>query len=123
MRLCSHRVASLLAYTIVVFLLVFSFNAYACLLPVIGATAAAMDSSCSTSDTPPVNQFCESFKTLGVQSADKLHQNSDCHTICQEETSSLARRIIHKSSRSRLVDHPTVGLPEDLLLKISVLRI
>jgi hypothetical protein len=100
-----------------------SFNAYACLLPVNGATAAAMGNGCSTPDEQPVYQFCDAFKTLGVQSADKLHLSSDCQTICSEDTASLALLVILTSHSSRLSDHPTVGPPQDLLLKISVLRI
>lgn len=103
--------------------LVLSFNAYACLLPVNGVTAGAMGDGCSTPDEQPVSQFCDAFKTLGVQSADKLHLNSDCQTICSQDTASLALLAILVSDRSRLSDHPTVGPPQDLLLKISVLRI
>jgi hypothetical protein len=100
-----------------------SFNAYACFLPVNGVPAAGMGNGCSTPDEQPVYQFCDAFKTLGVQSADKLHLNSDCQTICSEDTASLALVVILTSHSSRFSDHPTVGPPQDLLLKISVLRI
>ena len=123
MRVHSHRSRSVLACTLVVLFFVLSFNAYACLLPVNGVTAAAMDNGCSTPDEQPVNQFCDAFKTLGVQSADKLPLNSDYLALCPEDTASLALLVIHTSPSSRLSDHPTVGSPQDLLLKISVLRI
>jgi hypothetical protein len=100
-----------------------SFNAYACLLPVNGVTAAAMGNGCSTPDEQPVSQYCDAFKTLGVQSADKLSLNSDCQALCPEDTASLALLVNLTSNSSRLSDHPPVGLPKDLLLKISVLRI
>ena len=100
-----------------------SFNAYACLLPANGIPASAMGTGCSTPDEQPVSQFCDAFKTLGVQSADKLSFNSDCQALCPEDTASLALLVIHTSPSSRLSDHPTVGIPQDLLLKISVLRI
>jgi hypothetical protein len=100
-----------------------SFNAYACLLPVNGATAAAMGNGCSTPDEQPVSQFCDAFKTLGVQSADKLHVDNNCQTICPEDTASLALLVILASDSSRSSDHPAFGPPQDLLLKISVLRI
>jgi len=100
-----------------------SFNAYACLLPVNGVTTAGMGNGCSTPDEQPVYQFCDAFKTLGVQSADKLHLDNDSQTICPEDTASLALLAILTSDSSRLSDHPTVGPPQDLLLKISVLRI
>ena len=123
MRVQSHRSRSVLAGTLVVLFFALSFNAYACLLPVNGVTTGAMGNGCSTPDEQPVYQFCDAFKTLGVQSADKLHLDSDCQTICSEDTASLALLVILTSHSSRLSDHPTVGPPQDLLLKISVLRI
>ena len=123
MRVDSHRSRSVLACTLVVLFFVLSFNAYACLLLVNGATAATMGNGCSAPGEQPVYQFCDAFKTLGVQSADKLHLSSDCQTICSEDTASLALLVILSSHSSRVSDHPSVGPPQDLLLKISVLRI
>ena len=123
MRVHSHRSPSVLACTLVVLFFALSFNAYACLLPVNGVTAAAMGNGCSTPDEQPVSQYCDAFKTLGVQSADKLHLNSDSQTLCPEDTASLALLVILTSPSSRLSNHPIVGPPQDLLLKISVLRI
>jgi hypothetical protein len=123
MRVHSHRSPSVRACTLVVLFFVLSFNAYACLMPVNIATLTAMDNRCSTPDEQPVSQYCEAFKTLGVQSADKFHLNSDCQTICSKDTASLALLDTLTSHSSRLSDHPTVGPPQDLLLKISVLRI
>ena len=123
MRVHSHRSRSVLACTLVVLFFALSFNAYACFLPVNGVPTAAMGNGCSTPDEQPVYQFCDAFKTLGVQSADKLHLNSDCQTICSQDTASLALLVIHTSPSSHLSDHPTVAPPQDLLLKISVLRI
>lgn len=69
MRLGSHHSRSFLAATIVVFLLVFSFNAYACLLPLSGTTDASMANGCSTPMEQPARQLCDAFKTLGVESS------------------------------------------------------
>ena len=123
MQVYSHRFRSVLACTLVVLFLALSFNAYACLLPVNGVTPAAMANGCATPDEQPVSQYCDAFKTLGVQSADKLSLNSECQALCPEDTASLALLVIHTSPSSRLSDHPTGGLPKDLLLKISVLRL
>src|SRR5512140_3184473 len=120
MRIRSHRAFSVLAGTLIVLFFALSFNAYACLLPVNGTTATSMENGCSTPDEQPVPQFCDTFKTLGVQSADKLHLNSDYQTICSEDTASLALLAVLASDSSRLSDHPIVGPPQDLLLKISV---
>src|SRR5437016_2110288 len=119
----SHRSPSGLAGILFVLVIALSFNAYACLLPVNGVTAAGMGNGCSTPDEQPVNQYCAAFKTLDVQSADTRHLNRDSQTICSEDTVSSAHLVILTSPSSRLSDHPTVGPPQDLLLKISVLRI
>jgi hypothetical protein len=123
MRVHSHRSPSGLAGILFVLFIALSFNAYACLLPVNDVTAAAMGNGCSTPDEQPVNQYCAAFKTLDVQSADTRHLNSDCQTICSEDTASLALLVIHPSPSSRLSDHSIVGPPQDILLKISLLRI
>lgn len=123
MRVYSHRFHSVLACTLIVLFFALSFNAYACLLPVNAITPAAMANGCATPDEQPVSQYCDAFKTLGVQSADKLQLTGDFQTICSEDTASLALRIIHTSHSSRLSNHPSIGSPQDLLLKISVLRI
>ena len=123
MRIHSHRAISVLACTLIVLFFALSFNAYACLLPVNGVPASAMGTGCSTPDEQPVSQYCDAFKTLGVQSADKLPLNSDCQALCPGDTASLAFLGIHTSPSSRLSDHPAVSPPQDLLLKISVLRI
>ena len=68
MRLHSHHSRSFLAVTIVVFLLAFSFNAYACLLPLAGTTDASMANGCSTPVEQPSRQLCDAFKILGVES-------------------------------------------------------
>jgi hypothetical protein len=123
MQVQSHRSPSVLACTLVVLFFAVSFNAYACLLPVNGVTVAAMDNGCSTSDEQPAFQFCDAVKTLGVHSANQLSLSSDCHMICSEDTASLALLAKLTSPSSRLSDHPTIGPSQDLLLKISVLRI
>lgn len=76
MRLGSHYFRSFLAATIVLFLLAFSFNAYACLLPLSGTTDASMANGCSTPEEQPVRQLCDAFKTLGVESSP---QSSSLH--------------------------------------------
>ena len=123
MRVHAHRSLSALACTLVVLFFALSFNAYACLLPVNAVTPAAMANGCAAPDEQPVSQYCDAFKTLGVQSADKLQLNSDAQTICSQDTATLALRVLHTSPGTRLFDHPVVGPLQDLLLKISVLRI
>ena len=123
MRVHAHRSLSVLACMLVVLFFALSFNAYACLLPVNAVTPAAMANGCAAPDEQPVSQYCDAFKTLGVQSADRLQLNSDSQTICSQDTATLALLVLHTSPGTRLSDHPVVGLLQDLLLKISVLRI
>jgi hypothetical protein len=123
MRVHFHHSHSVLAGALVVLFFVLSFNAYACLLPVNGVAPAAMATGCATPEEQPVSQYCDAFKTLGVQAADKLSLNSDYQALCPEDTASLALLVILNSYNSRSSDHPTVSPPQDLLLKISVLRI
>ena len=123
MRVHPHRSPSVLACTLVVLFFALSFNAYACLLPVNAVTPAAMANGCAAPEEQPVSQYCDAFKTLGVQSADKLQLNSDSQTISSQDTATLALLVLHTSPGTRLSDHPIVGPLQDLLLKISVLRI
>lgn len=114
---------TLMASLLILLFVGLSFNAYACLLPVNGVTAAGMENGCSTPDEQPARQFCDNFTTIGVQSVGELHPTCDYQTICPEDTASLSV-CANPSSRSfRLSDHPADGPPQDLLLKISVLRI
>ncbi len=64
----SHRFRSFLAGAIVVFLLAFSSNAYACLLPLSETSDTSMANGCSTPIEQPARQLCDTFKTLGVGS-------------------------------------------------------
>ena len=123
MQIHSNRSPSVLACTLVVLFFVLSFNAYACLVPVNAVTTGPMANGCATPDEQPVSQFCDAFTTLRVQSADKLPLDSDGQVLCPDGTASLAHLAILTSHSSRLSDHPLVSPSQDLLLKISVLRI
>ena len=115
MRIRTQSFFSVLACTVVVLFFALSFNAYACLLPINGTTTGM---GCSSSDE---QQFCDVFKTLGLECAEKFTLNSDCQTIRSEDTVSLP--LLTNLITHLWADHPTVGLPKDLLLEISVLRI
>ncbi|MCP9456483.1 MAG: hypothetical protein NNA18_10300 [Nitrospira sp.] len=72
MRKRSPSSRSFLAAMIAVLLLVFSFNAYACVLPLAGTTDASMANGCSTPMEQPARPLCDAFKTLGVESSPQL---------------------------------------------------
>ncbi|MGH7228232.1 MAG: hypothetical protein ACREIH_03365 [Nitrospiraceae bacterium] len=113
----------LLAGTLVLLFLGLSFNAYACLVPLYGAADAMMGSDCSSPEEQPARQFCDAFKTLGVQSITELQQAIDCQLFCPEDIawSSLLFQLAAHSNR--LSEHPGDGPPQDILLKTAVLRI
>lgn len=68
MQVHSTPSRSFLAVSIAVFLLAFSFNAYACVLPLSWASDASMANGCSTPTKQPARQLCDAFKTMGVES-------------------------------------------------------
>jgi len=112
---------------IVIFILLLftslSFNAYACLVPVFGTPASLMGNGCVLPDEQPVHQFCEGFKILSVQSGGELDTSLDSQIVSSEDTASLSLLLRAASTTSRLSTRLADVPPQDLLLKISVLRI
>lgn len=115
---------SFLAATIAVFLLAFSFNAYACLLPLSGTTDAAMANGCSTPVEQPVRQLCDAFKILGVESSSQssvLHMDhhwSADHALPTLPTVSL--RLVRISNPYHFLESSS---PPHQSLASTVLRI
>lgn len=118
-----RRVRVFLAGTLVLLFLGLSFNAYACLVPLFGSTASAMHQGCSAPEQQPLRQFCDAFKTLGVQAGAEHQPAIDCQTLCPEDTASLSFLFSLTNEGGRGYDHPAYGPPQDLLLKTSVLRL
>lgn len=124
MRVSSHHPRSFLAVTIVVFLLAFSFNAYACLLPLSGTTDASMGNGCSTPDEQSARQLCDAFKTLGVESSLQStlwhmdHHWSADHILPALPT--VSRRLVRISSQYCTLESSS---PPHQSLASTVLRI
>jgi hypothetical protein len=118
-----RRFSSLLAVTLVLLFLGLSFNAYACLLPLNGASASAMGNGCPSQDEHPARQFCDTFTTLGVQASPQADPASNYQTLCHEDTASLFHLLSLSASSSRAYDCSTDAAPQDLLVKTSVLRL
>ena len=125
MRFSFHHSRSFLAVTIVVFLLAFSFNAYACLLPLSGTTDASMANGCSTPEEQPVRQLCDAFKTLGVESSPQsssLHM--DQHWLAADQTLATLQAVISPFERISLLHHSLESSsPPHESLASTVLRI
>jgi len=118
-----RRARVVLAGTLVLLFLGLSFNAYACLVPLYGGASAAMDRDCSAPEEQPARQFCDAFKTLGVQAGAEHQPAIDCQTFCPEHTASLSSLFRITNDGGCGYDHPADGPPQDLLLKTSVLRL
>jgi len=99
-----------------------SFNAYACVIPLFGAADSGMQNSCSDPQQQPVRQFCDAFKTLGVQASPQSQSAIDCQTVCPEDTASLLL-LSDLTVQGRAHDHPADSPPQDVLLKTAVLRL
>ena len=113
----------LLLGTLILLFFALSFNAYACLVPTSPVATATMKGGCSTPEEQTVYQICDAFKTISVQSPDKVHFNSDAQAVYDNDTTSLNLLVLAARQGSRFSDHPPDSPPQDLLLKISVLRI
>lgn len=125
MRKSSSRLRSFLAVTIAVFLLAFSFNAYACLLPLSGTTDASMANGCSTPVEQPVRQLCDAFKILGVESSSQSsllhmdhHWSAGDHALAALPT--VSPRLVRVSSLYRTLESSS---PPHQSLASTVLRI
>lgn len=64
------RFRNMLAVTLALLFLALSFNAYACLVPIFGASQA-MAKGCSDAGDKSPRVFCDGFKMLGPQSSEK----------------------------------------------------
>ena len=118
-----HRLRFYLAVTLVLLFLGLSSNAYACLVPLFGVADVTMGNGCSEPQEQPSRQFCDAFKTLGVQSAAELQQTVNCQLLCPEDIA-WSSLLFHLAAQSnRLSEHPGDGPPQDILLKTTVLRI
>ncbi|MGH2396071.1 MAG: hypothetical protein ACREI2_11445 [Nitrospiraceae bacterium] len=113
----------LLAGALILLFLGLSFNAYACLVPLYGAATVTMGSDCSSPEEQSARQFCDAFKTLGVQASNEPQQAIDYQAFCPVDTASLSLLFSLTTGGSRVSAHPADGSPQDLLVKTTVLRL
>jgi hypothetical protein len=118
-----RRARGLLTGTLILLFLGLSFNAYACLLPIPGGASATMDRGCSAPNDQSARQFCDSFKTLGVQASPELHPAFDCQTISVVDHAAPSGFFGLPVRGSHVHDYLASGPPQDLLVKTIVLRL
>ena len=118
-----RRARASLALALLVLLLAFSFNAYACLVPLYGGASAAKGSDCSAPGEQSARQFCDTFKTLGVQTLQNLEPASDTLAFCPEDATSQWW-LLNLPAHSMVVSAPGGDrATQDLCVKSSVLRL
>lgn len=113
-------VSRALVVALVLLFTALSLNAYACLVPVYSGVRGG---DCSTPAEQQARQFCDGFKTLGVQAPAPAHPLPD--SLVQEGAGGLALLPVLAPSVSfhhELSAGPPL-LGRDLLSLISVLRL
>lgn len=113
----------LLALFLIGLFLAFSFNAYACVVPVYAKIPVPQVSDCTMPGEEPVTQFCDGFKTLAVQSSLDTPSNSQVHAPFIGEMALFLPDLA--SFRTFIFPAGTghVVVQKDILLLISVFRI
>jgi hypothetical protein len=112
----------LLVAVLVLLLQAFSFNAYACLLPVSPIAESGDMRDCPSSQEQAPRQLCDTFKTMGVSSSAAPNPAIDSHTLCPEDALSVAPAVPFPSLIRSLANHPAVP-PQEVLVDTIVLRL
>src|SRR5579884_1320373 len=118
-----RRVPIVIAGTLVLLFLLFSFNAYACLLPLFSVPQAAMGGGCAGPQDQPVRQFCDTFTTLGLHAASDFHLSVDAQVVSPAEAAPLTWLISFSLRTPSIQGYPAQRPPQDALIRTTVLRI
>ena len=113
----------LLALFLIGLFLAFSFNAYACLVPIFGGMKVSQGSDCTKPGEKRSAQFCEGFKTLAVQSGPDVPSGGLSHFFPGENTASLFLAPVTSGQYFHLPARGFLLPPRDILVLISVFRI
>ncbi len=113
----------LLALFLIGLFLAFSFNAYACLVPIYGGMKVHQGSDCTMPGEEPAAQFCDGFKTLAVQSSADLPSGELSHFFLLGTTPSFFPAPVTSTQFLSLMSDVDLPPPGDILVLISVFRI
>ena len=111
----------LLVTLLVLLLQAFSFNAYACLLPVSPTTESSDMRDCPSSQEQAPRQVCDTFKTMGVPTFPELNPAFDSQALCPDGVLSVSLSLQSPTLTRSLADHPVV--PPQILVDTIVLRL
>ena len=113
----------LLALFLIILFLAFSFNAYACLVPIYGGMKVHQGSDCTMPGEEPASNFCDGFKTLAVQSSCDLPSGELSHFFLAGNTPSFFPAPVTSTQFLPLMTNVDLPPPGDILVLISVFRI
>jgi len=113
----------MLALFLIVLFLAFSFNAYACLVPIYGGMKVHQGSDCTKPGEEPASNFCDGFKTLAVQSSSDLPSGELSHFFFVGNTPSFCPALVTSIQFLPLMSDVDLPPPGDILVLISVFRI
>ena len=113
----------LLALFLINLFLAFSFNAYACLVPIYGGMQVSQGSDCTSPGEEPASQFCDGFKSLAVQAGPDISFSDVSNLILAGNISSLVPVPVTTSQFLPVSARGYLPPPEDILVLISVFRI
>lgn len=112
-----------LALFLIGLFLAFSFNAYACVVPINTDVPLTQGSDCTMPGEEPVSQFCDGFKTLAIHSGHDNPSTGHAHLPLIGEPSLLLPDLVRSRTFFFPPDDGDVVFQQDLLLLISVFRI
>jgi len=119
MSVSRTALASLLA----ILLLLFSINAFACLVPIYGGAHAMEGSNCAQPGEESAKQFCDHFKNLLVQSTQEADPGV-AHDLVPAWDMMIPTMDLTTSTKPLAL--PAISIhapPQDILILISVFRI
>ncbi|WP_342346419.1 hypothetical protein [uncultured Nitrospira sp.] len=103
--------------------LAFSFNAYACVVPIYADLPTHQVSDCTMPGKGPVSQFCDGFQSFLIQSGADLSSAGLSNVMLVESSSSL---FLDSRLTGKFAPIPARGLlapSKNILVLISVFRI
>lgn len=112
----------LLVTVLILLLQAFSFNAYACLLPLSPIAESSDMRDCPSSQEQAPRQLCDTFKTMGVPTSAEVSPVFDSQAFCPEDALSIAPAAPFPNLIRSSADHPAV-LPQEVLVDTIVLRL
>ena len=103
--------------------LAFSFNAYACVVPVYNNIPITQGSDCTMPGEEPVSQFCDGFKSLMVQSGADISSSGLTNLALIGNMSSLFPDAVTTCQFLPIPARGSFAPPKDIHVLISVFRI